>query len=82
MWFWLERWEAGDNFEVIRRAWSDRAGPIGEPITINTARGLVSGTYQGLSDQGALRAEIGGKLCEFSHGDVALGGEPTHDGGL
>ena len=54
--------------------------PLGEPITINTVQGPVSGTYQGLSETGALRAEVNGNMREFSHGDVALGEAPTHDG--
>jgi len=43
-------------------------------------QGPVSGTYQGLSETGALRAEVNGNMREFSHGDVALGEAPTHDG--
>jgi len=77
---WLDRWNAGSDFGAIRRAWIDRAGPLGEPITINTVQGPVSGTYQGLSETGALRAEVNGNMREFSHGDVALGEAPTHDG--
>ena len=77
---WLDRWNAGSDFDAIRSAWIDRAGPLGEPITINTVQGPVSGTYQGLSETGALRAEVNGDMREFSHGDVALGGAPAHDG--
>jgi BirA family biotin operon repressor/biotin-[acetyl-CoA-carboxylase] ligase len=79
---WLERWDSGNNFAAIRDAWVERAGPFGEPISINTTQGPMSGTYQGLSESGALRIEIGGQLREFSHGDVALGGEPLYDGAL
>ena len=77
---WLGRWHAGSDFAAIRSAWIERAGPLGEPITINTLQGPVSGTYQGLSETGALRAEVNGEVREFSHGDVALGGAPARDG--
>jgi BirA family biotin operon repressor/biotin-[acetyl-CoA-carboxylase] ligase len=77
---WLDRWDAGLNFADIREAWIERAGHVGEPITINTLQGLVSGAYQGLTESGALKAEIDGKILEFSHGDVALGGAPALNG--
>jgi BirA family biotin operon repressor/biotin-[acetyl-CoA-carboxylase] ligase len=80
--FWLERWNAGEDFSAVRGAWMDRAGHFGEPISINTSSGPVSGSYQGLTENGALCAEIDGELRAFSHGDVAVGGEPVHDGEL
>jgi BirA family biotin operon repressor/biotin-[acetyl-CoA-carboxylase] ligase len=78
--YWLDRWNAGLNFAEIREAWTKRAGERGEPITINTLQGTVSGTYQGLTESGALKAEVAGKILEFSHGDVALGGAPALNG--
>jgi BirA family biotin operon repressor/biotin-[acetyl-CoA-carboxylase] ligase len=77
---WLDRWNAASDFESVRRAWIERAGPLGEAMTINTVQGLVSCTYQGLSGTGALRAEVKGKMREFSHGDVALAGTFVDDG--
>lgn len=70
---WLDTWDGGRGFAQIRSQWLARAGPLGEHITINTGTGPVTGTYQGLSDQGALLAEIAGRLEEFNFGDVALG---------
>jgi BirA family biotin operon repressor/biotin-[acetyl-CoA-carboxylase] ligase len=80
--YWLDHWNAGLNFADIREAWTRRAGKIGEPITINTLQGTVSGTYQGLTESGALKAEVAGEILEFSHGDVALGGAPALNGDL
>jgi len=77
---WLARWDAGANFSAIRQAWIERAGPVGEAITVNTVEGPVSGTYRGLSETGALCAEVDGVMREFSHGDVAIGGVAAHDG--
>jgi BirA family transcriptional regulator, biotin operon repressor / biotin---[acetyl-CoA-carboxylase] ligase len=78
--FWLDRWNNGLGFGAIREAWIERAGPIGEPISINTAGGVLSASYQGLGKSGALLADVGGTVREFSFGDVALAGEIPRDG--
>ncbi|MBY0562175.1 biotin--[acetyl-CoA-carboxylase] ligase [Hyphomicrobium sp.] len=78
--FWLGRWQAGEGFAAIREAWMERAGAIGERITINTAAGLLSATYQGLSETGALRADVGGTIKEISYGDVMLVDQIARDG--
>jgi BirA family transcriptional regulator, biotin operon repressor / biotin---[acetyl-CoA-carboxylase] ligase len=78
--FWLDHWNSGSNFGAIREAWIERAGPMGEPISINTTNGRVSATYQGLGENGALLADVGGAVREFNYGDVALIGEVARDG--
>jgi BirA family transcriptional regulator, biotin operon repressor / biotin---[acetyl-CoA-carboxylase] ligase len=78
--FWLSRWNSGAGFAEIREAWLERAGKIGEPIIINTTAGTVSATYQGLSETGALLADVGGTIREVSYGDVSLVGEVARDG--
>lgn len=70
---WLDRWGQGRGFSHIRAAWVERAGAAGEPISIHTGSGRVSGTYQGLSATGALLMDVEGRLEEFNFGDVALG---------
>lgn len=70
---WLEMWEEGRGFAKIRAAWLARGGPLGEPITINTGNGTVSAKYCGLSESGALLADVEGQLETFNFGDVALG---------
>lgn len=69
---WLGRWDAGRNFSAIRQAWMERAGPIGETVRIQAATGPKSGTYQGLSDGGALLVECEGRLETITYGDVFL----------
>lgn len=71
---WLDSWDEGRGFAAIRSAWMDRAGPIGEAITVNTASGPVSATYRGLASSGALLAEIDGREQTISYGDVLLAG--------
>ena len=70
---WLDRWDGGRGFARIRSEWLTRGGTAGEPITINTGNGRVTGTYQGLSATGALLVHVGDRLEEFNFGDVALG---------
>jgi BirA family biotin operon repressor/biotin-[acetyl-CoA-carboxylase] ligase len=78
---WLAIWQDGRNFAAIRKAWMDRSGPVGEAISVNTVDGPVSGTYQGLSETGALLADVGGSVREITHGEVLLAGAAGHDGG-
>lgn len=77
--YWLDRWRAGEDFPAIREAWLERAGAMGEPIIVNTAAGPLSATYQGLSETGALLADVGGEIKEISYGDVMLVGQAAGD---
>jgi BirA family biotin operon repressor/biotin-[acetyl-CoA-carboxylase] ligase len=77
---WLDHWNSGENFAAVRQAWMDRAGALGEPITVNSTEGPVSGSYRGLSETGALLAEIDGVVREINYGDVALGVASADDG--
>jgi BirA family biotin operon repressor/biotin-[acetyl-CoA-carboxylase] ligase len=69
---WLEIWDGGAGFDRIRRAWLERAGPLGEPITVNTSRGVLAGSFEGLSDSGALLLRTGADVREISYGDVTI----------
>ncbi len=71
---WLATWHAGRDFEAIRAAWLERAGPIGEPITIHAGKSLVSGLFAGLATDGALLVQHhNGDVESFTTGDVSLG---------
>ncbi len=76
---WFGRWDNGRNFAAIRQAWMARAGALGEAITVQAAKGAMSGTYQGLDASGALLAEVSGHIQAITYGDVALIA-PTHKG--
>ena len=69
---WLAEWDNGRNFAAIRTAWLARAGAIGEAISIATQTGPVSGTFRGVSETGALLADIDGQRQTFTYGDVSL----------
>ncbi len=70
---WLGRWDDGRGFSLIRAAWLDRGGPVGERVSVNTGRERVDGSYLGLDQTGALRvADDGGRERRFTFGDVTL----------
>ena len=71
----LAIWDEGREFQTIRMAWADRAGPVGEPLIVNAGQGPVSGRYAGLDRDGALLLADGqGGTRRFTYGDVTLAG--------
>lgn len=78
--YWLTAWHAGRNFEAIRAAWLDRAGAIGEPVTVHAGNRLVCGTFAGLATDGALLVhDQQGHVERFTTGDVSLGAIGSND---
>lgn len=74
----IQLWNCGANFPAIRAAWSERAGSIGEAITIQSRGVSVSGFYAGLDDAGALRLRSAdGTVASYTWGDVTLASEMT-----
>jgi BirA family biotin operon repressor/biotin-[acetyl-CoA-carboxylase] ligase len=73
---WLAAWRLGDGFAEIRTAWLDRAGAIGEPLTVNAGQGAVCGTFAGVDPDGALLLrKADGAVSRFTFGDVTVGGQ-------
>jgi BirA family transcriptional regulator, biotin operon repressor / biotin---[acetyl-CoA-carboxylase] ligase len=79
---WLARWDNGANFSAIRSAWLERAGPIGESMSINTGHARIVGEFAGLDADGALLLNCDGRNHRFTYGDVTLhppvGGDRRH----
>lgn len=70
---WLAVWNRGSGFERVRSAWLERAGPIGERMSINADRGVVGGQFAGIDRDGALLLTLDhGETRRFTHGDVTL----------
>ena len=38
---WMRRWDLGLGFDAVREAWLERAGPVGEPITVSLVVALA-----------------------------------------
>ena len=69
---WLEAWQGGQRFDVIRAAWLARGTPVGSAITVN-AGAPIAGTFAGLDSDGALLLVDGvGSTRRFTFGDVTL----------
>jgi BirA family biotin operon repressor/biotin-[acetyl-CoA-carboxylase] ligase len=70
---WLAAWREGAGFDTVRLAWLERAGLPGEPISVNTGTGPISGAFLGLDASGALLLrDAGGRDLRFTFGDVSL----------
>jgi BirA family transcriptional regulator, biotin operon repressor / biotin---[acetyl-CoA-carboxylase] ligase len=70
---WLGVWDHGRNFAAIRKAWLERAGPHGVPMTVNTGDGQIAGLFAGLDTDGALLLEDpAGNVRRFHYGDISF----------
>jgi len=78
----IKIWNEGAGFAAIRASWLERAGPIGEPLTVRAAEGPLAGRYAGLDEDGALLiVGADGGERRFTYGDVTLDGpRPDSDG--
>lgn len=70
---WLAIWRAGAGFHDIRSAWIERAGQIGERLTVNGGFGPIEGHYIGIDEDGALLLRNSdGLVRRLTYGDVSL----------
>ena len=74
---WLDRWQQGAGFSTIRAAWLERAGPLGEALSVRAssdpATPRLTGTFAGLAPDGALLLNhADGSQSRHIQGDVAL----------
>ena len=70
---WVAIWRAGAGFHDIRTAWLERAGVIGERLTVNSGKGLIEGNYIGIDENGALLLRNpDGLVRRLTYGDVSL----------
>jgi BirA family transcriptional regulator, biotin operon repressor / biotin---[acetyl-CoA-carboxylase] ligase len=51
---WLDLWNNGQNFPAIRNAWTALAIGIGETITMTTGTLHLTGTFEAITEQGAV----------------------------
>ena len=73
---WLARWNEGLGFETIRGAWQTRAQALGAPISVRLGGDLLTGTFLGIDEGGALRLAVAdGDERRVTAGDVTLGAE-------
>lgn len=69
----LAEWSGPAGFDRLRTQWLDRAGPIGEAMSVNSGAGAVAGTFAGLDTDGALLlCGANDSRLRFTFGDVTL----------
>jgi BirA family biotin operon repressor/biotin-[acetyl-CoA-carboxylase] ligase len=77
---WLYAWQGGAGFAQVRTAWLERAGPVGEPVKVDTGRGRIEGAFVGLDTDGALLLrDAQGQQRRVTYGDVTLA-QPGREG--
>jgi BirA family biotin operon repressor/biotin-[acetyl-CoA-carboxylase] ligase len=70
---WLAAWNCGADFATIRSAWLERAGPAGEPVSVDTGSERIAGAFVDLDLQGGLVIrDSEGRQRTVTFGDVAL----------
>jgi BirA family biotin operon repressor/biotin-[acetyl-CoA-carboxylase] ligase len=69
---WMHIWDRGEGFTQVRAKWLERAGPLGEALTVNAGAGPVAGRFAGLDADGALLLDTDDGQLSFSFGDVTL----------
>ena len=68
----LAAWRSADPAQFAQ-AWLARAHPIGTPLEVHSAPGeRVSGTFDGIEPDGAMRLKRGGMIDIIRAGDVSL----------
>ncbi len=68
---WIETWQCGAGFDRVRQGWLERAGRLGDEMSVNTGGGVVSGRYMGLDEEGRLLVrQLSGEVERVSFGDV------------
>jgi len=78
---WLNAWQEGRGSACIRSAWLERAGPIGEPVSVDTGGALLAGTFAGIDDDGALLLlDSDGSVSRHAYGGVTLRAGPPSSG--
>lgn len=72
----LALWARGAGFAAIRSEWLSRTLPLGEPLSVNTGRETLTGTFTGIDETGALLlGSVRHKpetIRRITHGDVSL----------
>ena len=69
---------ANEGFAPIREKWLSRAARLGENLTVNLGKETIEGTFETLSENGALQLRLAnGTLREIVAGDVLLSAFPN-----
>ncbi|MEP1441516.1 MAG: biotin--[acetyl-CoA-carboxylase] ligase, partial [Hyphomicrobiales bacterium] len=64
-------WDQGNNFELIRKRWLEKATGLGDEIVVRLENDEIRGIFQDLDHEGNLVLGLSrGRSQKFSAGDV------------
>lgn len=75
---WLTVFARGEGFIAIRDVWSEMALPPGTAISVRLPKGVRSGRFAGIDEQGRLQLATDEGMVQVDAGDVFLTGD-GHD---
>lgn len=67
---WIGEWERG-GFSNLRKTWTEKAGPLGKPLTVHDGEFKKSGTLAGFGNHGELLLKTAAGLEAIWSGDVS-----------
>lgn len=67
--FWINRWKNG-GFRAIREIWTEKAGPLGKPISVHDGDLRKTGTLAGFGEHGELLLKTQSGVETIWSGDV------------
>ena len=67
---WICQWEKG-GFSALKAVWTEKAGPIGKPLTVHDGNTKKSGTLAGFGEHGELLLNTPNGLETIWSGDVS-----------
>ncbi|MCK5675434.1 MAG: biotin--[acetyl-CoA-carboxylase] ligase [Verrucomicrobia bacterium] len=67
--YWIGEWEKG-GFPGLREIWTEKAGPVGKPLTVHDGDLKKNGTLAGFGDHGELLLKTKNGLEAIWSGDV------------
>jgi BirA family biotin operon repressor/biotin-[acetyl-CoA-carboxylase] ligase len=71
--YWLEVWNNGKDFATIREAWLHRAIGIGESVEMTTGTQHLTGTFETITEQGAVMLKPADAPPQILHaGDLLI----------
>jgi BirA family transcriptional regulator, biotin operon repressor / biotin---[acetyl-CoA-carboxylase] ligase len=69
---WLQIWDNAKGFQHIHRGWEARCAAIGRPMSLDTGRAMLHGTFIGLAPDGGLVLNHNNTTTIHHAGDVRI----------
>jgi BirA family transcriptional regulator, biotin operon repressor / biotin---[acetyl-CoA-carboxylase] ligase len=69
---WLQIWDESRGFQHIHRGWEARCNAIGKPMSLDTGKAMLHGTFVGLHHDGGLVLNHNNSTTIHHAGDVRI----------